>query len=112
MLGLGGISFALAAAVLDRRAATEVFYGMLGPLAAAVGSWMVMERAARKSPERLTAVMLAAFAGKLVLFGAYVVVMLRVLGLRPGIFIASFTSYFIALYAVEAMALRRLSLSR
>jgi hypothetical protein len=43
-----------------------------------------------------------------VFFGAYVVVMLRVLALRPGPFVASFTSYFIALHMMEALFMRRL----
>ena len=41
-------------------------------------------------------------------FGAYVAVMLEVIGLRPTVFVVSFTSYFIALYLIEALLLRRL----
>ena len=40
----------------------------------------------------LTAVMIAAFAGKMVFFGAYVAVVLRGLSLRPVPFVASFTA--------------------
>jgi hypothetical protein len=81
---------------------------MLGPLAMVTGSWVLMERAYRRNPQRLTAVMVGAFAGKLVFFGAYVAVVLRVLSLRPRMFVASFASYFIALYLIEALCLRRL----
>ena len=108
MVGLSGVSWLVAAALLDAQARIEVFYGMLGPLAMVIGSWVLMERAYRRNPERLTAVMAAAFAGKLVFFGAYVAVMLRLLSLRPRTFVASFTSYFIALYLIEALYLRRL----
>jgi hypothetical protein len=108
MVGLSGLSWLLAAALLDTQARIEVLYGMLGPLAMVTGSWVLMERAYRRSPERLTAVMVGAFAGKLVFFGAYVAVMLRVLSLRPRTFVASFTGYFIALYLIEALYLRRL----
>ena len=108
MVGLSGLSWLVAAALLDARARIEVLYGMLGPLAMVIGSWVLMERAYRRSPQRLTAVMVAAFAGKLVFFGAYVAVMLRVLSVRPRTFVASFTSYFIALYLIEALYLRRL----
>jgi len=52
--------------------------------------------------------MLSAFAAKVVWFGAYVIVMLAVVGLRPGPFVASFLGYFIALYVVEALLMRRL----
>jgi len=108
MVGLSGLSWLVAAALLDTQARIEVLDGMLGPLAMVIGSWVLMERAYRRNPERLTAVMVAAFAGKLVFFGAYVAVMLRVLSLRPRTFVASFTSYFIALYLIEALYLRRL----
>jgi hypothetical protein len=108
MGGLSGLSWLMAAVLLDTQARIEVLYGMLGPLAMVVGSWVLMERAYRRNRERLTAVMVAAFAGKLVFFGAYVAVMLRVLSLRPRTFVASFTSYFIALYLIEALYLRRL----
>ena len=108
MVGVSGVSWLMAAALLDAQARIEVLYGMLGPLAMVVGSWLLMERAYRRNPERLTGVMVAAFAGKLVFFGAYVAVMLRVLSLRPRTFVASFTTYFIALYLIEALYLRRL----
>ena len=108
MVGLSGLSWLVAAALLAPQARMEVLYGMLGPLAMVTGSWILMERAYRRNPERLTAVMVAAFVGKLVFFGAYVTVMLRVLSLRPRTFVASFTGYFIALYLIEALYLRRL----
>jgi hypothetical protein len=90
----------------------EILLGMFGPLAETVASWVVAEQVFRRRPERLTAVMITAFAGKLVFFGAYVAVMLKGLSLRPMPFMASFTSFFIALHFVEAMALRRLFAER
>lgn len=108
MVGLSGLSWLVAAVLLDTQSRIEVLYGMLGPLAMVSGSWVLMERAYRRSPQRLTAVMVAAFAGKLVFFGAYVAVMLRVLSVRPRTFVASFTGYFITLYLIEALYLRRL----
>jgi hypothetical protein len=81
---------------------------MFGPLVETIASWVVAEQVYRRRPERLTLVMITAFAGKLVFFGAYVAVMLNVLSLRPVPFMASFTAYFIALHLTEALALRRL----
>ena len=52
--------------------------------------------------------MVQAFAGKLVFFGAYVAVMLKVLSLPPVPFVVGFTTYFIALHLTEALLLRRL----
>jgi hypothetical protein len=85
-----------------------VVFGALGPLLVAWGSWKLAERTWRREPHRLTGVMIAAFAGKLVFFGVYVAVMLSVLSLRPVPFVASFTTSFIALHLAEALALRRL----
>ena len=85
-----------------------VVLGMLGPLVVAWASWVVAERTWRREPARLTAVMIASFAGKLIFFAAYVVLMLSVLSVRPVPFVASFTSSFIALHVIEALALKRL----
>jgi hypothetical protein len=108
MVGASLGTWLAAAAVVDRRTAVEVFFGMLGPLAMAVASWLMTERVFRRDPERLTGVMTLAFGGKMVFFGAYVAVMLGVLALRRIPFVVSFMSYFIGLHAIEALYLRRL----
>jgi hypothetical protein len=86
----------------------DVLLGMVGPLLVASATWVLAERTYTRHPERLTSVMVQAFAGKLVFFGAYVAVMLKVLSLRPVPFVVSFTAYFIALHLTEAFWLRRL----
>ncbi len=112
MAGISILSWLVAAAVLDRQTSREVLLGMLGPLAVAIGAWMLMERTYRRQPERLTGVMAMALVGKMVFFGAYITVMLRVLSLRTVPFVVSFTSYFIGLLVIQALALRRLLASR
>ena len=101
-------SWALAGVVSADSANAEVLAGVAGPLASAVTSWIAYERAHRLAPERLTNVMIGALAAKMVCFGVYVVVMLRVVALRPVPFVVSFASCFIALHALEAVFLRRL----
>jgi hypothetical protein len=86
----------------------EAFWGTAGPLVAAMASWIAYERGHAVAPERLTSVMIGAFAAKLVFFVGYVGVSLGVLKLRPGPFAGSFVSSFIVLYAIEGMLLRRL----
>jgi hypothetical protein len=108
MAGASALSAALAVGIAGTGFTAEILLGMFGPLSETVASWMVAEQVYRRRPERLTAVMLTAFAGKLVFFGAYVAVMLIVLSLRPVPFMISFTTYFIALHLIEAFALRRL----
>lgn len=96
------------AALAGRDTGVAVGLGMLGPLVVACGSWELAERAYRRRPESLTALMMGAFAGKMLFFGAYVAVVLRVLAVSPVPFVVSFTGYFIALHVAEALCLRRL----
>jgi hypothetical protein len=86
----------------------EIVLGILGPLVIAAASWVLTERTWHRQPQRLTSVMIAAFAGKLVFFGAYVAYMLSVLSLRPVPFVATFATAFIALHFAEALLMRRL----
>jgi len=59
-------------------------------------------------PERVMNVMITAFVAKMVFFGVYVAAMLRVLEVRRTPFVVGFAVYFIALYAMEALFLKRL----
>ena len=108
MVGSSAGSWAAIAMAAGERAHPELLFGMLAPLVSAVVTWIAIERTFRASPERLTGVMVIGFGVKMVLFGAYVAVMLRLAGLRPIPFVAGFTGYFIALHLMEALFLRRL----
>ena len=108
MIAVSVLSWVIVAGAAGGRANPEVLYGMVGPLAVAAVSWVVTKRTYAAAPERLMGVLITGMAVKAVFFGAYVVVMLRILALRPGPFIASFTSYFIALHMMEALFMRRL----
>ena len=85
----------------------EALFGMLGPLASACATWIVVARAV-VVPERVTGVMATGLVVKMVFFGAYVAGMLKGAGLRPVPFVVSFAGFFIALHAMEAVFLRRL----
>jgi hypothetical protein len=85
-----------------------VWLGMLGPLAAALCSIAVMERTVREHPERLMAVMIGAFAAKVLFFGGYIALVVKAIEVQTVPFAISFTGYFVALHIVEAWRLRRL----
>ena len=85
----------------------EVLLGMLAPLVGAMATAVLVVRTWAWRPEALTPLMIAAFGGKLVFFGAYVAVVLKVLGARPLPFVISFTTYFIGLHLAEALWLQR-----
>ena len=101
-------SAAVAVAIAGGQTAAAVLLGMLAPLAAATVSWVLTERTYKREPARVTGLMIGAFGAKMLFFGAYVAVMLKVVGLHPTPFVVSFTSYFIALYLTEALLMRRL----
>ena len=101
----------VSAAVLGARFGREVWLGMFAPLIVVGATWVMTERVYRARPENLTSVMMAAFAGKLLFFGAYVGAAIALLGVRPVPFAASFTAYFIVLNVIEALWLRRLLMS-
>jgi len=101
-------SWFIAALIVDRRTGIEILFGMLGPLAATTTTWVLVERIYKQRAEVLTTVMASAFAAKIVFFGAYIAVSILLLRFRPVPFVLSFTSYFIGLYLMEALYLRRL----
>jgi hypothetical protein len=104
---LAGLTL-ISASALATRFGREVWAGMLAPLLVVIVTWVIIERVYRTAPERLTSVMMAAFAGKLIFFGAYVGVAIGVLRLELVPFAASFAGYFIALHAIEAVWMKRL----
>ena len=84
--------------------------GALAPLAVTSGSWVLIKRTYLRSPQRLTSLMMTSLAVKMLFFGGYVALMVGALKLQPIPFVASFTTAFIAGYAVEAFCLRQLLL--
>ena len=108
MAAVSVTSALLAVAIVGRLSAVEVLLGMLAPLVATSVSWVLTERTYTRDPQRLTGLMLNAFGAKMLFFGAYVGVMLKIVGVRPVPFVLSFTGYFIALYLTEALLMRRL----
>lgn len=108
MVAASGAAWVLVTAVLADRANPEAAWGIAGPLTVAIVSWMAYVRANAAAPERLTRVMITAFALKLMFFGVYVTTAMRVLDLRAAPFVVSFASAFIALHAMEAFSLQRL----
>jgi hypothetical protein len=110
MIGVPVLVWAVVSVLAPAQVNPELLLGMLGPLASVVATWVVTVRAQRSNPARVTSVMVAALAAKMVFFGVYVVLMLGVVGLRYMPFVIGFTSYLIGLYVMEALFLKRLFL--
>lgn len=96
------------AAALVPGAALEVLLGMAGPIVVGVGSLVLMDRTYKRSPERLTRLMVRAFLGKLVVFGLYMAAAVGPLALDAIWFAGSFTAAFVVLHLAEALHLQRL----
>lgn len=112
MAGVSVLSWLVVTLAAGSPVNPEILLGMLGPLVSACLTWAAVVRAHRLAPERVTNVLIAGFAAKMVFFGAYLVVMLRVADLRPIPFVTGFTSYIIGLYMMEALFLTRLTTVR
>jgi hypothetical protein len=108
MGALSVISWVLVTWLAPARVNPELAFAMGGTLASAMVSWIVTERTQRAAPERVTGVMVASLAAKMVFFGTYVVIVVRLVGVRPIPFVIGFTGYFIGLHVVEALFLKRL----
>jgi hypothetical protein len=107
MVGASVLSSMAAVAIGGTEYAPEIVLGMLGPLVSAVATWQIIERAHAVAPERLTNAMITAFGIKMILFAAYVLVVLVALHRRPVPFAASFTIYYVALHVAETVLLKR-----
>jgi hypothetical protein len=88
-----------------------VFFGMAGPLLAVGATWLAAERVHRHNPNGVGSVLMAAFAFKVLFFGAYIAIITKLSDVEITAFMASFVIYFIALYIVQAVLVRRLTLS-
>jgi hypothetical protein len=108
MAGTSLGSFLVIALWFERRTAATVFFGMLGPLVMAITTWLLTEHTFRRNPGGVTAMMVGAFGAKMLFVALYLLVMLRLVGVDAMAFVASFTSYFVLLYAIEGLCLKRL----
>ena len=108
MIGLSLAGWAVLTVAAAEPVNPELFWGMIGPLASAVMTWFFVARAYRMAPERVTGVLMSGFAAKIVFFGLYLALMIRVMELRVVPFAVAFVGYVIALYALEALFLKRL----
>ena len=108
----GSILTALILTVLIRpENRLELWIGMLGPLSSAVVSWIAMHRKYIRRPDGLTALMIKAFAAKMIFFAVFITVLVSFGWIQPIPFVISFVGYFLALHMMEAIGLRRLQAS-
>ena len=108
MLSGSVLSAIVATLLLGADIRLEIWLGMLGPLASALVSWVAMERQYHRRPAGMTSLMVKGFVAKMVFFAGYVTALLSTDLVEPIPFVVSFVTYFISLYAIEAIGLHRL----
>ena len=102
------VSWLLVSIGFLRESTVEILLGMIAPLAITIATLILVERANKRDPREVTPMMIKAFIAKIVLVGAYVAIVLGILSVQAKPFIASFTTYFLGLYFVEFLCLRRI----
>lgn len=95
--------------VTGTEVARAIWLGMIAPVVVTSIEWVAAERRYRSSPNRLNSLIFVAFFGKMVVFGAYVAVVLGLSLASPVPFIVTFVVFFLALLTIEAIALHRLT---
>jgi hypothetical protein len=103
-----GVCCLAVVAITGRQHGSAALLGAAGPLFGALGTWVAVERAHRRGPERTSGVMIKLFAAKMLLFGAYVAAVVVLLPEWTTVFVVSFTSQYILLHIMEAVFFRRL----
>ncbi|HUR21505.1 MAG TPA: hypothetical protein VMZ90_11890 [Vicinamibacterales bacterium] len=88
--------------------ARAVWLGIAGPVVMAGASWTVTTRTWASEKAALLPLMIRAFAVKAMFVVAYVVMMLKVVEVRPMPFVLSFIGTYLATHLAEAYCLRRL----
>ncbi len=89
----------------------EIFLGMIAPLIIGVISILFISNVQKKSPEKVTNILLKTFMGKMIFYGAYFIYIFTFYSFTPIPFIISFVGYFITLHVCEALFLKSIFLS-
>jgi hypothetical protein len=108
MIGSSVASWAAITAAGGAAFNPELAFGMAAPLAGAALSWRAVERMHAAAPERVTSVLIAGLAAKMIFFGLYIG-LLGALWLRPKPLVVAFGASFLALHMIEAVYLRKLT---
>lgn len=109
LLGASAVCFAILLAVFGAAGWRSVLLGSLGPLAAALGTWLAVRRTHQRTPGAVPGVLIKLFGAKLVAVAAYLAFVLLLLIEEPVAFVVSFTCQYILLHVVQAVCLRRLA---
>lgn len=108
MVAASALCWLVVAGITGSQHAGAAVLGAIGPLAGALGTWLIVERSHARAPERTSGVMIKLFAAKMLLFGAYVAAVVLLLPDWTTVFVVSFTSQYILLHIMEAVFLKRL----
>ncbi|MFQ6678601.1 MAG: hypothetical protein ACE5D0_09830 [Fidelibacterota bacterium] len=84
----------------------EIFLGMIAPLIIGIVSILFISDVQKKSPEKVTNILIKTFLVKMIFYGVYFIYIFTFYTFNPKPFIISFTGYFLTLHVSEALFLK------
>ena len=86
----------------------EIFWGILLPWAVAAIELFMVFRAKGKAPQLMTKILMTGFVGRMIIFGAYLLIVFNFYSFAPYPFMFSFSGSFLAFHTLEAFVLKSL----
>ena len=86
----------------------EIFWGILLPWAVAAIELFMVFRAKGKAPQLTTKILMTGFVGRMIIFGAYLLIIFNFYSFAPYPFMFSFSGSFLAFHTLEAFVLKSL----
>lgn len=86
----------------------EIFWGILLPWAVAAIELFMVSRAKGKAPQLMTKILTTGFVGRMIIFGAYLLIIFNFYSFAPYPFMFSFSGSFLAFHTLEAFVLKSL----
>ncbi len=86
----------------------EIFWGILLPWAVAAIELFMVFRAKDKAPQLMTKILMTGFVGRMIIFGAYLLIIFNFYSFAPYPFMFSFSGSFLAFHTLEAFVLKSL----
>lgn len=100
MFGLG--------AGIEPDSKIEIFWGIFMPWTVAAIELFIVYRFRGKAPQLMTKILMTGFAGKMIAFGVYLMIIIYFYSFNPYPFVFSFVGSFLAFHTLEALVLKSL----
>ena len=86
----------------------EIFWGVFMPWTVAAIELFIVYRLRGKTPQLMTKILMTGFVGRMIIFGAYLLIIFNFYSFAPYPFMFSFSGSFLAFHTLEASVLKSL----